>query len=110
MEMVQNTAQKNGKRRWKPEDKLVLLEEWRNGTPLEEVCRRHGVAAAQMYKWRRDVEKGLKDKGEMVPKSQIASLQKKVEDLERALGRKSMEVDVFKKIFELKGLRLPEGL
>ena len=45
----------------------------------------------------------------MVPKSQVLGLQKRVEELERALGRKALEVDLFKKVYELKGLRLPEG-
>jgi len=110
METIEMPVQRNGKRRWTPEKKLPLLEEWRNGAPLTELCRRHGISAAQMYKWRRDLEQGLKERGEMVPKSQLVVLQKRVEELERALGRKSLEVDVLKKTFEIKGLRLPEGL
>jgi hypothetical protein len=39
-----------------------------------------------------------------VPKSQGLGLQKRVEELARALGRKALEVDVVKKAFELKGL------
>ena len=34
---------------------------------------------------------------------------KRIEELERALGRKTLENDILKKSFELKGLRLPEG-
>jgi hypothetical protein len=45
-----------------------------------------------------------------VPKSDVLGLQKRVEELERALGRKALEADVFKKAFELKGLKLPEGI
>jgi hypothetical protein len=45
-----------------------------------------------------------------VPKHQIGALQRKVEELEKALGRKAMEVDILKKFFELKGLKLPEGI
>ena len=45
----------------------------------------------------------------MVPKGQVLGLQKRVDDLERALGRKALEVEVLKKTFELKGLKLPEG-
>jgi hypothetical protein len=53
---------------------------------------------------------GLKEPGELVPKSHVLGLQKRVEELERALGRKALEVDVLKKAFELKGLKLPEGI
>jgi hypothetical protein len=46
--------------------------------------------------------------GKLVPKSLAGGLQKRVDELERALGRKALEVDVLKKTFELKGLKLPE--
>lgn len=110
METVEMPVQTNGRRRWTPEKKLPILEEWRQGTPLVELSRRHGVSAAQMYQWRRELEQGLKARGEMVPKSQVIALARRVEELEKALGRKAMEVDVLKKFFELKGFRLPEGL
>ncbi len=97
------------KRRWAAEQKLALLQEWKNGVPLEELCRKYAVNAAQVYRWKRSLEQGLKESGEMVPKSQVLGLQKRIEELERALGRKALEVDVLKKAFELKGLKLPEG-
>jgi hypothetical protein len=39
----------------------------------------------------------------------VVTLQKRIEELERALGRKTLELEVLKKAFELKGLKLPEG-
>jgi len=39
----------------------------------------------------------------------VLGLQKRVDELERALGRKALEVEVLKKTCELKGLKLPEG-
>jgi transposase-like protein len=78
--------------------------------PLEEVCRKYAVNAAQMYRWKRSLDQGLKEPGEMVPKSHVLGLQKRVEELERALGRKALEVDVLKKACALKGLKLPEGM
>ena len=97
------------KRRWPAEQKLAVLQEWKNGVPLEEVCRKYALNAAQMYRWKRSLEQGLKESGEMVPKGQVLGLQKRVEELERALGRKALEVEVLKKTYELKGLKLPEG-
>ena len=98
------------KRRWPAEQKLAVLQEWKNGAPLEEVCRRYALNAAQMYRWKRSLDQGLKEPGELVPKSHVLGLQKRVEELERALGRKALETDVLKKAFELKGLKLPEGI
>jgi transposase len=110
METVEAPVQRGRRRLWNAEKKLAVLQEWQNGTPLEEVCRKHGVQAVQMYKWRRQLEKGLADRGEMIPKSEVAGWQRKVEELERALGRKSLEVDILKKFFEMKGLKLPDGM
>lgn|SRR2546425_3443845 len=97
------------RRRWGADQKLTVLQEWQTGVPLEEICRKYAVNAAQMYRWKRSLDQGLKEPGEMVPKSHVLSLQKRVEELERALGRKALEADVLKKAFELKGLKLPEG-
>ena len=110
METTGVIVQRAKGQRWTPEQKMALLQEWQQGTPIQEVCRRHGLQTWQMYKWRKALERGLADHGALVPKSQVAALQRKVEDLEKALGRKSLEVDVLKKFFELKGLRLPEGI
>jgi transposase-like protein len=75
------------------------------GGPLEEVCWKYAVNAAQMYRWKRSLEQGLKEPGEMVPKSHVLGLQKRVDELERALGQKALEADMLKKAFELKGLK-----
>ena len=100
---------RGGRRRWTPEQKLTVLQEWKTGVPLEEVCRKYAVNAAQMARWKRSLDQGLKESGELVPKSQVVGLQKRVEELERALGRKALEVEVVQKAFELKGLTRPEG-
>ena len=113
METAVRPVQNNGRgvrRRWNAEQKPAVLQEWKNGVPLEEVCRKYAVNAAQMYRWIRSLDQGFKEPGEMVPKSLVLGLQKRVEELERALGRKALEVDVLKKAFELKGLKLPEGM
>ena len=102
----------NGRKRgrWSSEKKLAVLQEWQQGLPVEEVCRRHGLNASQLHRWKQAMDRGLKYQGELIPKSQVVALQKKVEELERALGRKALEVDVLKKAFELKGCKLPEGM
>ena len=84
METAVIPTQKNGYKHWKPEQKLTLLQEWQQGTPVEELCRRHGLRAARIYHWKRVMERGLKDQGELITKSQVAALQKKIDELERA--------------------------
>jgi transposase-like protein len=103
------SAGRSRRRQWSGEQKLTVLQEWQTGVPLEEICRKYAVNAAQMYRWKRSLDQGLKEPGELVPRSHVLGLQKRVEELERALGRKALEADVLKKAFELKGLKLPEG-
>lgn len=86
------------------------MQEWKNGVPREEACRKYAMNAAQIYRWNRSLEQGLKEPGALIPKSQLLGLQKRVEELERALGRKALEVDVLNKTIELKGFNLPEGM
>jgi hypothetical protein len=52
------------------------------------------VNAAQMYRWKRSLDQGLKEPGELVPKSHVLRLQKRVEELEWAQGRKASETEV----------------
>ncbi len=112
METVVRPVQngRGGRRRWNAEQKLAVLQEWKNGVPLEEVCRKYAMNAAQLYRWKRSLDQGLKEPGELVPKSQVLGLQKRVEELERALGRKALEADVLQKAFAFKEFKLPEGI
>jgi len=110
MESTGLVAQKPKTRRWTPEQKMALLQEWKNGMPIQELCRREGLAPWQLYKWRKALDRGLADRGELVPKAQLLTLQKKVDELEKALGRTALENEILKKFFEIKGLRLPEGV
>ena len=50
-----------------------------------------------MYRWMRSLDQGLEEPGELVPKSQVLGLQKRVEELERALRQTALETDVLKK-------------
>ena len=108
MKPIQNG--RGRRRQWSGEQKLTVLQEWQTGVPLEEICRKYAANAAQMYRWKRSLDQGLKESGKLVPKSHVLGLQKRVAELERALGRKALEVDVLKKAFELKGLKLPEEI
>ena len=97
-------AGRGRRRRWSADQKLTAQQEWQTGIPLEEICRKYAMNAAQMYRWKRSLDQGLKEPGELVPKSQVLGLQKRVEELERALGRKALEADVVKNTFARKGL------
>ena len=54
------------RRRWSAEQKLIVLQEWQTGIRLEEICRKYAMNAAQMYRWKRSLDQGLKEPGELV--------------------------------------------
>lgn len=109
MESNESVVQKPKHRKRMVEQKMAFLQDWRNGTPLPRIWRRHGLASWQMYKWRRSLERGLASRGELVQKGQVVALQRKVEELERALGRKTLEHEMFKRSSSSRGSAYPRG-
>ena len=59
------------RQQWSGDQKLTVLQEWQAGVPLEEICRKYAVNAAQMYRWKRSLDQGLKEAGKLVPKSLV---------------------------------------
>jgi len=111
MQMNQSPTVKSGRRsRVSTEQKLAILQQWQAGTPVVELCRTHSVKANAIYRWKKQLDRGLRDHGELIPKSRLLPLQRKLDELERALGRKALAVDILKKFCELKELRLHEGM
>jgi transposase-like protein len=77
---------------------------------VAELCRTHRLKANAIYRWKQQLDRGLSDHGELIPQSRLLPFPRKIDELERALGRKALEVDILKKFCELKELRLPEGM
>lgn len=49
----------NTRRRWTPQEKLRIVEEARkDGAPVSQVCRRHGIAPTLFYEWERKIKDG----------------------------------------------------
>src|SRR5262245_27284794 len=68
------------------------------------VARRHGVAPNQLFTWRRLVAQGaLTAAGsgeEVVPASDYRALQSQVRELQRLLGKKTLEAEILKEALE----------
>lgn len=69
------------------------------------VARKYGLSPSQMFQWRRMMEDGglagLGSGEKVVPASQVRELKAKVRELERLLGRKTVEVEILKEAVEL---------
>jgi transposase len=97
---------RNGKRLFTLEQKAKLVEMWeKSGESAAEFARRHEILAGQLYKWRKDFHEGgrvgIRSQGEVYPYQEVAALKKRIADLERVLGRKTAELEIFKAAEEL---------
>jgi len=111
MQMNQSPTVKSGRRRRvSTEQKLAIFQQWQTGTPVVELCRTHRLKTSAIYRWKKQLDCGLRHHGGLIPKSRWLPLQRQLDEFERALGRKALEVDIKKKFCELKELRLPEGM
>jgi transposase len=73
----------------------IVLAGLRGETSVRDVCREHGIAEALYYSWRDKLLEGgrqaLSGKDERRAEKE---LQKRIRELERALGRKTYELEI----------------
>ena len=93
------------RRRWTASEKVRIVEEtFEPGMTVSLVARRHGVAPNQLFTWRRLVVEGAltaAGSGEqVVPASDYRALQSQVRELQRLLGKKTLEAEILKEALE----------
>lgn len=98
IEIITGTARR---RRWSTQDKLRMIEETLlPGESISVVARRHGVAPNLLYRWRRLMTEGgtvaIEADGGVTGNQDVRKLEERVRELERLLGRKTMEVEILK--------------
>ena len=78
----------------------IVEETYLPGHSVSLIARRHGIAANQLFAWRRLMAQGaLTAAGageEVVPASQYRALEGQVRELQRLLGKKTMENEVLR--------------
>src|SRR3954470_22555537 len=87
------------RRRWTAPEKVRMVEEtFEPGATVSLVARRHGVAPNQLFTWRRLAAEGALTAaaaGEaVVPASEHRAVQQQVRELQRLLGKKTLEVEI----------------
>ena len=88
-----------GRRRWNADDKLRIVEEaLASGESISAVARRNGVAPNLLYRWRRLALEGgavaITGDDSVTSDKTVRELQSQIKELERQLGRKTMEVEI----------------
>jgi transposase len=75
------------------------------GNSISEVARRYGLAPSTMFQWRRAMDdatkKSLKANEKVVPESEVKKLKARIRELERALGKKSLQVEILEEAVEI---------
>ena len=89
------------RRRWSAEEKVSIVDETHlPGASVSEVARRHGVGANQVFGWRRLMAQGALTAAsageEVVAASEYRALEAQVRELQRLLGKKTMENEILK--------------
>ena len=89
------------RRRYSAEQKLALVEEtMQPGMTVSAVARLHGVSPSLLFKWRQLMSQGgraaVRADEDVVAASKVRELEHRVRELERLLGRKTLEVEVLK--------------
>jgi transposase len=96
-----------GRRRYySAEEKRRLVEETRApGSSVSAVARKYSVSASQLFRWRRLAEEGaLEAVGAdepVVPESEARQLRQQIHELQRLLGKKTLECEILKEAIEL---------
>ena len=89
------------RRRYTAEEKVRLVEQtMQPGMTVSAVARLHGVAPSLLFQWRRRMTEGgqeaVRADEEVVPLSRVRELEGRVRELERLLGRKTMETEILR--------------
>ena len=93
------------RRRWSAKQKKTLLAEAdQPGMSVHQVARKYGLHPNQLYLWRVQLHKQFGERPltemradeELVPASVVHELRQQIRELERLLGRKTMENEILK--------------
>ena len=89
------------RRRYSAEQKLAFVEEtMQPGMTVSAVARHRGVSPSLLFKWRQLMSQGgqvaVRADEDVVAASRARELEQRVRELERLLGRKTLEVEVLK--------------
>ncbi|MDB5381021.1 MAG: transposase [Rhodospirillales bacterium] len=92
------------RRRYTSDEKVRLVEQtMQPGLTASAVARLHGVSPSLLFQWRRMAEGGheaVRADEEVVPLSRVRELEHRVRELERLLGRKTMETEILREALE----------
>ncbi|KUJ77008.1 transposase [Ruegeria marisrubri] len=93
------------RRRWSAVEKLRIVEETLfDGESLSAVARRNGVAPNLLYRWRKLMLEGgsiaVTGDDSVTSNKTVREMEARIRELERQLGRKTLENEILKEALE----------
>ncbi|EIY0267388.1 IS3 family transposase, partial [Escherichia coli] len=93
------------RRRRTTQEKIAIVQQsFDPGMTVSLVARQHGVAASQLFLWRKQYQEGsltaVAAGEQVVPASELAAAMKQIKELQRLLGKKTMENELLKEAVE----------
>lgn len=82
-----------------PEEKWQIVQEGIKSGNVSETCRRYGIAQTLYYRWKDEAEQGAKAAlGGRSAAAMETEKDRRIRQLERTLGRKSLEIEILKNV------------
>ena len=93
------------RRRWSASEKLRIVEEaLSEGESISGVARRNGVAPNLLYRWRKLMLEGgtiaVSGDDSVTSSKTVREMESRIRELERQLGRKTLEAEVLQEALE----------
>ncbi|HCO5946540.1 TPA: IS3 family transposase [Escherichia coli] len=102
--MIDVLGPEKRRRRTTQEKSAIVQQSFEPGMTVSLVARQHGVAASQLFLWRKQYQEGsltaVAAGEQVVPASELAAAMKQIKELQRLLGKKTMENELLKEAVE----------
>ncbi|EPB5429548.1 MULTISPECIES: transposase [Enterobacteriaceae] len=103
--MVELLSGPERRRRRTPQEKIAIIQQTMEpGMTVSHVARQHSVAASQLFLWRKQYQEGsltaVAAGEQVVPASELSAANKQIRELQRLLGKKTMEAEILKEAVE----------
>ena len=100
------------RRRWSAAEKLRIVEETLDErTSISVVARRNGVAPNLLYRWRRLMLEGgsvaVTEDDDVTSNKVVRQMEDRIRELERQLGRKTLEAEILREALDKSRSRKP---
>ena len=94
------------RRRWSVAEKIRIVQECEQpGMSVSYVARKHDIAPNMLFRWRRLMREGglsaIQANEPVIGASEVKRLKNRIRELERLLGKKTMENEILKEAIEI---------